>query len=593
MDVSQSGTVVVYPITKDTNSPYGERNGASASVGYIMSNLVLQDLSYNVYEYGNNVDQNMNLVWNNPTSDITGWSVDKYDIYRTIVNNTNTNYDNFTDRRLIKTLNSTSYAYDASSHNCGSILTFDVVATVTNATVSYEIFSNSKSLEMFRYASAPRSLILSNIMYNNSKVDMSVNFTEPEDPGCGDPYQFAIEIGDNFSYTVSYEKTRNEYSISLTGMDVSQSGTVLVYPITKDTNSPYGERNGASTSVNYIASNLVLQDLSYNVYTYGNVDQRMNLVWNNPTLAGGISGWSVDNYKIYRKIDSSSRVLINTLNSGNSIPTTYAYDASSHACKNALTFDVVATVKDANTTVSYEIFSNDQSLNIFRYATEPQSVDVLWSVASDASTNPTMDIRGQFSNPKSIGCGTVQNFKVDILNNSDNVLYTQNVTHVPDATSPYIVNFNDISYSLGGNMKVYLITTDTNSDTSLNGISATATYISSRRPVYVDASINNARDRIEFKALTYAPLDLHAFGIYNDASSVVGNLWTTDGITSYVDVSQTTLQTNGEIQYHVTMRPEFLRGGDKTTFPNPFGITVSNNVGSSLLSFGLEGVSKE
>jgi hypothetical protein len=592
LDVSQTGIVEVYLVTEDTNpsvaggSTYPERDGASTSAPYVAVNLVLDPVDYQVYvpPVGS---QDMDLTWNDPVASLPGgWEVLSYDVEYQIQTPQGTSYDN-NDWQVAPNgsgISSTNYTFDASYVACDNTVYFRIIANLVNITpepdVYYSVISNIESINMFRYADAPTDLVITNTSYNGL-VTLTVNFTGPANEGCGAPLNFVVII-DGQSFDVEYDALAANYSVTYNNLEVSQTGIVEVYLVTQDTNGN-GPENGASVTTPYIATDLVLNPVDYQVYVPPVGSQDMNLSWNGQD----VSPWALatNGYKVYYKVNDGSYIEYDTTNNTNIV-----FNAATEGvdnCGDTISFYVEATLE--NGAVTYVTSSAPQSINIFKYADAPAYANVLWASA-DASYN-YMDIRMVFTNPSSVGCGAVENFVVNVLDACGNILTyydtadlaTQNVTY-DEGASLYTVNFNQVTYAPIGSVEVYLVTTDTNSPFgSQNGAANMAGYVAGRLPIYQDVSMNNPdRTLLTFNVITQTPLVLVNGAITGEEvgglPSLAAYQWFIDNTTPGVNVVIGVL-ANNELRYSISMDCTVVGSPFPNPFPTPFGLVVSNQVG--------------
>ena len=519
---------------------------------------LITSIDYSVYTSG---VQNMIVNWDAPgNSGIPTYTVDHYILKKS------TDGTTWTDVATDIASSTLQYTVDVSQYSCDTMVYFQVTAVSTNGTLSPASDTNDDShLEIFKYALAPTDLVITNTTYSGGVVGMTVNFTTPSSNGCGTPTQFAIVVDGSVNYQ-SYTGA-GTYSVALTDLEVDQSGTVEVYLITTDTNpstqggSSYLSRNGASITTPYIATNLTLDSVVYQVYTNGT--QNMDLDWNSPVQ----TDWTVTSYKVYYNAGSG-----NTLEATQST-TGYIFDTSSYSCGTTLTFYIEAIL--TNDDVNYTVTSNSVSENIFKYATVPQNCSVNWAVGNSNST--LMDIRTTFENPSSVGCGTVVTFVVNVKDSDGDIISTQDVVYNASSSS-YQVNFNDIAYSSTGNVEFYMVNTDTNSSNDLDGATQTVSYTTDVLPIFANVSMNGGRTQLTFDTITNSLLAPGAQVIYTDntTGAISSMPWSTIGDTTGVVVTLTTL-TNDEYNYHVVMTSTTFMS--LSTFPVKFVLAVSNTAG--------------
>jgi hypothetical protein len=479
-----SNEVVAIPGSED-NQP------DITSVVYNVYGTPPMDNSYNVdpsYNYPG--VQTMTVTWTAPgNSVIPFYAVDSYQLLVSLDGGSS-----FTEL-IVLSGNVLEYTVNVGSGglglNCGASIVYKVVAvTVTSAE---EPSDPSSSTSIFKYSQSPSNLVITNATYDDyyDKVSLTVNFQGASNIGCGRGLQYVVLIND-VSYNPSSGSLNytagTSYSIGYTGLPVAQTGTIKVFLQTENTNpsppSPPSPLNGELISAPYIANNLVLAPVVYEVYTYGNDDQDMVLSWSLPALTGG---WSVSGYTVQLQIGGSWTDL-----SANISNTTYTYDAISQASSvQNLRFRILANM--ANGSTSYVITSNVESQNTFKYATAPTSPIVNWVVANNTTQPPTtMDVVYQFSNPESVGVNNgLQYFLAEILDSSSDIINSQPVNYEPSANR-YTVNANDITFSRTGTINIYSYVTDTNSTNVItyNVYVASVGYIASEVPQFVDVSVN-------------------------------------------------------------------------------------------------------
>jgi hypothetical protein len=437
-------------------------------------------------------------------------------------------------------------------------------------------------------------LVITNTSYNAGQATLTVNFNTPSNNGCGDPLHFIVNIDGSLNQ-VNYDEDDTSYSQTFT-LNVSQTGNVEVYLVTRDTNpsvpggSTYPERNGASITTPYIATDLVLESVNYQVYDYPD-SQNMVLTWNSQEDGN----WDAS-YNVQYQVRTPQGTPLNNDDwldaSTNLVSTAYTFDASGVACNSTVYFRIVANLVNntPNPDVNYQTISAPVSINMFRYATAPEYANVLWASA-DGSYN-FMDIRMVFKNPASIGCGGAVKFVVNVLDASGNILKyygtnnpaTRDVSYNEVDPSPsYEVNFDGVTYASIGNVQVYLVTTDTNNVTiARNGARSNAGYLAARLPIYQDVSMNDDRNLLTFKVITQTPLVLVNGAITGELVGVLPVLtayqWNSNGTTPGVTVNVTAL-ANDELQYEIAMDPTVVDSPFPNPFSEPWGLLVANDVG--------------
>jgi hypothetical protein len=568
-------------------------------------NPTITGIDYAVYDPSMNQAQTMNVHWIPPNnSSIPTFQVDYYNVY--FKTDPSDNYILAPDGGNVQPSLDPSYNLDVSNvgdYPCGTTVYFMVEAVSTNGTISPPSDDTELSrLNVFYYSDAPTGLEITDTSFDASTnvCSMFINFVAPVDKGCGFPHQFVINILDNSEIIQAtiyepYDPSDNNYVVYFSSYTISQFGTVQVSLQTFDTNptepmdvpvfpNDYPLRTGADVTISYLIVNFDLNSLDYTVYSDIDRPQDMILSWNDPALGG----WTTTNYMIeYQAISPETEVPGPDLSwnylvdlSGNFEQ--YTYDAADNGCNTTMFFRVTGTVE--NGPIAINVISNYVSKNIFRYATAPQNVSVLWASA-DGSFN-YMDVRAEFQNPQSIGCGSDPYFVVNVLDGSGNILTyydsSENATQVilyDSSSNLYTVNFNDVTYSYNGSVEVYMVTTDTNSTNLENGPLATAVYNASRLPIYRNVVMDPSRNILTFEVITQSPL-------VQTNSSVTGQavgLPPVAVLTEYpwrsgdpgVSVIET-LQPNYERLYSIIFDNRVPGTPFPDPFPFPFGLLVSN-----------------
>lgn len=467
-----------------------------------------------------------------------------------------------------------SYNVNVSEYDCGTNISFRVYAVSTYGTQSP--YSISESLNIFKYSDAVQNLTITDASYNAGSVTLTVNFNNPVSTGCGVPTHYKI-TSTNFTYDVSFIDA-SFVSIPVTFSGASY-GDITVCVVTKDTNNNGVDKLGASATTPYITATIVLAPVAYNIYQLN--QQTMNLTWVSST---GDHGWNT-NYYVYKNssIDSSFVQIYNGTG------TTTVYNAVPDISNNNTSIEINFYVRYTLTknSVTYNFDSNIASINTFTYATAPQDVNVLWSVAS--TDNTTMDIKMTFKNPESNGYGVPYDFTVNIVDNSG--ILSNKIVLYDASANEYIVNFDDVSLNnnvITGSVNVYMNTLDTNSAYYLAGAVGNAPYTADQLPIFEDVSMNDARNLLTFKVITHSVLSPIAVAIYNDASEnelqqvTWKTIETIDVPQVGVTVSQVTDTDTGVIIYTVEMEPDMITY-TTTIFPMLYGVAVSNQVGVSFV----------
>jgi hypothetical protein len=150
-------------------------------------------------------------------------------------------------------------------------LTFQVKATL--ATGGYEA-SNTQSINTFRYATAPRDLIVewANNGNEENTVDLAITFKNPLNNGLGDVVNFVAKVLDDeqnvkATQTVPYVAGSAQYVVYFDDVPTTSTGSVQVYMVTRDTNAQtdggsFINLDGLIDEENYVSDNLP-QMISY------------------------------------------------------------------------------------------------------------------------------------------------------------------------------------------------------------------------------------------------------------------------------------------------------------------------------------------
>jgi len=449
----------------------------------------IYDVSYNVYNDpslpvpGN---QTMDVKWTAPgNSAIPFYAVQSYSLYYSI------NGGSFAAYATDISSGTLEYQVNVGSGvaalACGQYIEFRVDAITVLGAVEQSLESDAKYA--FKYAQAVTNLTITDASFESGLARMTVNFTGLSDitKGCGDGYQYVVSIDGSSNYTpTSGAPSLNyvadaSYSLTYTGLPVSQTGNVVVYLLTINTNAPSNNLAGLTATTSYIASNLDLQPVVYDVYSFGNDDQQMDLSWNDPSQ----TGWSVSYYDVQYSTDGGSSWTTDASTNYR----VYTFDASGIAAAAdpetvQIQFRVLANMTDGS--LLYTITSNVESKNTFKYATAPATASVNWSVSDPSNTY--MDIRVQFTNPSFLGIdGSMQYFIVTVRDSLQNDVSggTQQISYVP-GSSAYFVNFNDLDYESQGTVSIAPYVRDTNSSSDINYYSATPSYITGGVPIFLN-----------------------------------------------------------------------------------------------------------
>ena len=456
---------------------------------------------YNVYTETPEVpgNQTMTVNWIPPSnSGIPFFAVDHYELYYALDGSSEfTLYDgDIPSTTLDFTVNVGSDYSGGLDLECGQSIVFRVNAVDVQQDNTPS--DPSSSTNIFKYAEAVNNLSISDATFDafNNLVGFTVNFDGDVDvgvpnKGCGAGLQYVVEIdGEIYSCTGSLVYVSgNSYSVTYSGLSIPQVGEVSVYLQTQNTNaSPAGPQNGVSTTIPYIASNLTLDPVVYEIYiTEVNSDQDMDLSWSNPTL----DGWTLNNYTVQYLIGESGPWETATTTTSQN----FTFDASSFALTNPPTlinFRVIANLTNGST--SYSIYSNTETQYTFKYAEDVQFSLVNYCISNTNNTSMTLDM--QFNNPLDIGVndGLVK-FVVTVRDENNDPISSQDIPYVSGQLIPYFVNFINIAYAPEGTVSIQAFVNDPNSVqliTSPN-YEQDPGYITSSVPVFTNVSANETQ----------------------------------------------------------------------------------------------------
>jgi len=189
-----------------------------------------------------------------------------------------------------------------------------------------------------------------------------------------------------------------------------------------------------------------------------------------------------------------------------------------------------------------------------------------------------MDMRIQFTNPDSVGCGSDPVIHVDVYNASpSNLVTSTTVTYDEGNSGFYTVNIDAMEYIASGFVLVYVTTTDTNSSDRLEGDSSNAGFTGGALPIFRNmSSVAGTSSAVTFDVITQDALKPTAAYIYITGGVQITVPWLTQGNGTTIQVDISTL-TNGEQLYSYTILPGAF---GLSSWPNNSSkISVSNNAG--------------
>lgn len=335
LDIVKSGDIEVYLQTRDTNSS-DVMNGQSSSVNYVAEVVTLASVNYLVYD--DKVSQTMTLTWDNPYSSSNTWGVQSFKVYYSIDNGTPMQYE------APITNGETSKIFTPPLTTCGLKYTFYILTTVTDGTTTYEVQSNSVSINIFKFAGPPAEAVVvwASADSQNTYMDIYGHFTNPSTLGCGTNPVFSVTVknqnGNALSYygtttaasmSINYLESQNLYEFRFDNVTFSATGYVELFTQTTDTNSPNGELsvsvNATYTASSYpIVQNLTVNEannqISFDVVTQSNLSRECTaLIFDSATSIGSMEnlkwlttsteGVFIDGRKVEYVVDPTTFVI--------------------------------------------------------------------------------------------------------------------------------------------------------------------------------------------------------------------------------------------------------------------------------------------
>lgn len=545
INAAKYGEVVVYLQTTDTNSS-DAKAGVESMTYYAVDEFSLDDIVYDMYDTVDNRSQIMTIEWNNLAHVIGGsshWYVDTYTIYD--------------GSNEIGTVNGStlSYDYDVSAITAitsGSVNVQVVAHLLTDTTpeVSFDITStNTKSQYVFSYPLPVQNLAIvsdSTSVTNSDNLNITISFDVPSEVGYGTtPLLYVVEfngVDTHVPSTGSLTYGSDSYTITYSDIDADLAGTISVFLRTTDPNDvPDGRLDGDVSTVYYFASNLVLNDLVYNVYIQNT--QTIDMSWSEISIPVG-SGWSVERYDVYRY---GSGVVDSTTG------TSYTYSIPDTTAVNIVMY-VVANMVHTASLSTYAITSNTDSVNFFSYADNPTIV-LDWAI-NEGSSN--MDIKGSIVPPTNIGVnGGIDSYIVHAYD-SDGFSISSDFTILPTDSREF--HFDALGYRSAGTIRAYTQVLDTNSESTLLRYYSHSEigFDTVAVPKFVNDAYNDSSNAITCDIITNEFLGPTATLIYPNGSTLATTTFYTDGSLanpSGLIIVVPTLRTelNNEYRYTVTV----------------------------------------
>ncbi len=541
------------------------------------NNPTITGVDYAVYNFPSLPypgDQNMTVNWLPPTASVLPiYTVQSYELEYTL-NDPSGSWIVVASGLSSSTLSYVVNPWTLGGARCEDTVYFRVRAIYDQGLISN--WSNYASKNIFTFSTSPTDLLVSNISYNTGSqtVSFTVSFNQPTNKGCGTGLQYVVLInGEIYTPTSgSLVYGSSSYSIEYTDLDIANSGDVVVYLQTRDTNTS-NIMNGQSSSVNYIAEVVTLNPVDYSVYD-DKVNQTMTLTWDNPYASS--TQWSVQSFNVYYAIDNGTPTQYETpITNGE---TSKNFTPPFTTCGLNYTFYILTIVTDGTTT--YEVQSNSVSINIFKFADPPTMPVVVW--ASSDPQNTYMDIYGYFTKPVTMGCGTNPSFSVTVRNANGNALSYYGTTIAASTSINYFESqnlyefrFDNVTFSATGYVELFTQTTDTNSSNIELSFSGNATYTASSYPIVQNLTVNEANNQISFDVVTQSNLSRECTALIFDSATSISSMenlkWlttSTEGV--FIDgrkVEYVVDPTTFVITYHVVIDAVYFNR-------NNFGVNV-------------------
>lgn len=556
INAAKYGQIVVHLQTTDTNSPYGAKAGVESMTYYAVDAFNFTGpILYHMYDTDNR-SQTMTIGWTNFTNVIgepSPWSVSTYTIQKL----TNVEGQLVPDIIAIVDGDVFSYDYDVSAivDEPDKSVILRVVAnllTDTNPVVSFDIMTSSGvSASVFSYPSLVQNLkVVENSTsvtgVNSDLLNISISFDAPLSVGTGTtPLLYVVEfngVDTHVPSTGSLTYGSDSYTITYSDIDADLAGTISVFLRTTDPNDvPDGRLDGDVSTVYYFASNLVLNDLVYNVYIQNT--QTIDMSWSEISIPVG-SGWSVERYDVYRY---GSDVVDSTTG------TSYTYSIPDTTAVNIVMY-VVANMVHTASLSTYAITSNTDSVNFFSYADNPTIV-LDWAI-NEGSSN--MDIKGSIVPPTNIGVnGGIDSYIVHAYD-SDGFSISSDFTILPTDSREF--HFDALGYRSAGTIRAYTQVLDTNSESTLLRYYSHSEigFDTVAVPKFVNDAYNDSSNAITCDIITNEFLGPTATLIYPNGSTLATTTFYTDGSLanpSGLIIVVPTLRTelNNEYRYTVTV----------------------------------------
>jgi hypothetical protein len=581
--VSQSSTVVyaavycVLPFSHNSKAYYSVSKisntlGANPSLIYNAPTLTSVDYSYSL---DSDEIAPMVIHWEAPlTAAVDTFQVQKYILsvslnsgsWSVVSNNVSSE-----DRE---------YTFDVTEYSAGDNLNFKLQAVSEYNTASPD--SNEISKYTFKFSDVPVDLEVVSSSYDEvSGVSLTVNFKNPVDTGYGAGVEFLVTVSgalsdNDVTEVVAYDAESSLYTVYLTNMDITPSGSVSVCLRTQDTNSS-GLLDGFTVDTSYVSANFVVDSISYAVYTLPNNSQNMTVSWSG-FEDYVIDGWSVDDYQVYLEVtgnDPEAEQLIST-----ETDSSFVYEATQNI-GNTLSFRVVANLVKGQ--LSFSINSSALTKNIFKYPTICGGLGVDYATVlvdvNDVETGVNLSV--VFTNnantssalhnyEQSYWVGEVYDHTYN-PSSSNFILQTQIISYNPNATHNSMV-FDNLPYMLTGYVNVYLVVPDTNSSLYFNGSASYIPFTPSKLPKPQPATVIEGTNMLLLYINTLTPLTSSA------------SLWTNNQEYPFNIAGKYTLETNevtGNLKYIFTLDPDAY---GFTEFPDNTYLIVSNATGPVVAS---------
>lgn len=420
--------------------------------------------------------------------------------------------------------------------------------------------------------------IINDYSYNTIKFIVCYWFQDADDNtvwSVSDPLTATSVDSDNYLLTVqnignvSGSVGKQKVYVSIHAVYNWTVSDINYYAVSYSSNEVVGVPGSSDNTPDITSVIYNVYDPSYNVTE----PQTMTVTWTPPGNYA-IPYYEVAKYKLYYKLNDNNFAVYQDISSN---ILSLAVDVSSLLINatatvvNSIIFRVDAITVNNITEPSIP----SAALKTFSYSEAPANALVNWSSGNDEST--LMDVNITFENPSNTGVNNgLQNFVVNLLDATGNSISTPQTIAYVSGTTPYIVNFNNVSYSATGSVTIYPYVKDTNTTNNLTKNFATANYITSIVPEFLNVTFANGVMSGQIVSSTLlAPVATCGLITNTPSFTFTKITLSTIGATTGFTISYV-LQANNEYLYTFTLTPSSLPGGFLAT---AVGLNVSNTAG--------------